>query len=210
MTYVRLNSQIHKMRYLPRADTTKESVPSYRKGGSTVKVITLVAEQCSYLQPKAALKTTTQTTTALAVSGTSIYIHHPVRARATPICKYVMITQSTRESTHKSYSRSARQKYNSPTPPVDKVPSKSTRYSYLEALQSRRSTYGGRVLRTQIMAFMPVIRIASRPTHPASNQELDVISLPEYDTKRTFKYSCYVPDFVSISQSFCACHLRAQ
>ena len=40
----------------------------------------------TYLKPNAALKTMTQTTTALGVSGTSMYIHQPVRPSAIAIC----------------------------------------------------------------------------------------------------------------------------
>lgn len=40
----------------------------------------------TYLYPKAALNTMTQTTTAFGVIAWSTYIHHPVDASATHIC----------------------------------------------------------------------------------------------------------------------------
>lgn len=45
-----------------------------------------MGEFATNLYPKAALKMITHVTTALGVSGTSMYIHQPVSASAIPIC----------------------------------------------------------------------------------------------------------------------------
>lgn len=71
-----------------------------------------------------------------------------------------------------TYYHSAAQKDSATTPAVYEVPPNKIQNSDSKIMRGRKRAYGGTVLSTYITALMPVMRIASRPTHPASG-ELD-------------------------------------